>query len=75
MPGPTPGAGLLNTRRLGRTDPASRKHTLYSGTLRLSYRSRVSWDSYADDWDEDEGARAYSQAALECLTRLCDYRH
>ena len=31
----------------------------------------MSWDSYADDWDEDEGARAYSQAAFELLTRLC----
>ena len=53
---------------------ASRKHTLCNGALRLSYRSRVSWDSYADDWDEDEGARAYSQAAFECLTRLCAER-
>ena len=34
----------------------------------------MSWDSYADDWDEDEGARAYSQAAFECLTRLCAER-
>ena len=31
----------------------------------------MSWDSYADDWDEDEGARAYSEAAFELLTRLC----
>ncbi len=30
----------------------------------------MSWDHYADDWDEDEGARAYSQSAFECLTRL-----
>ena len=42
--------------------------------LELSYRSRMNWDSYADDWDEDEGARAYSQAAFECLTRLCAER-
>ena len=34
----------------------------------------MSWDSYADDWDEDEGARAYSEAAFECLTRLCAER-
>ena len=34
----------------------------------------MNWDSYADDWDEDEGARAYSQAAFECLTRLCAER-
>ena len=34
----------------------------------------MSWDSYADDWDEDEGARAYSQAAFERLTRLCAER-
>lgn len=34
----------------------------------------MSWDDYADDWDEDEGARAYSQAAFERLTRLCAER-
>ena len=34
----------------------------------------MSWDSYADDWDEDEGARAYSQAAFRCVTRLCAER-
>ena len=31
----------------------------------------MSWDSYAEDWDDDEGARAYSQAAFERLTQLC----
>ena len=34
----------------------------------------MSWDSYADDWDEDEGTRAYSQAAFERLSRLCAER-
>ena len=34
----------------------------------------MNWDSYADEWDEDEGARAYSQAAFEGLTRLCAER-
>ena len=34
----------------------------------------MSWDSYADDWDEDKGARAYAQAAFQCLTRLCTER-
>ena len=34
----------------------------------------MSWDSYADDWDEDEGARAYSQAAFDRLTRICAER-
>ena len=34
----------------------------------------MNWDSYAEDWDEDEGARAYSQAAFEYLTRLCAER-
>ena len=34
----------------------------------------MDWNSYADGWDEDEGARAYSQAAFECLTRLCAER-
>jgi predicted TPR repeat methyltransferase len=34
----------------------------------------MSWDSYADDWDKDQGTRAYSQAAFECLTRLCAER-
>ena len=34
----------------------------------------MSWDSYADDWDEDEGARAYSQAAFACLLGLCAAR-
>ena len=34
----------------------------------------MSWDSYADEWDEDQGTRAYSQAAFECLTRLCAER-
>jgi len=34
----------------------------------------MSWDDHADGWDEDEGARAYSRAAFECLTRLCDER-
>jgi len=34
----------------------------------------MTWDDYADDWDEDEGARAYSQSAFECLTRLCAER-
>ena len=34
----------------------------------------MSWDSYAEDWEHDEGARAYSQAAFERLTRLCAER-
>ncbi len=34
----------------------------------------MTWDDYADGWDEDEGARAYSRAAFECLTRLADSR-
>ena len=34
----------------------------------------MNWDSYADSWEEDQGARAYSQAAFECLTRLCAER-
>ena len=63
--------GLRNTRRPGRSDPAISKTTGRNGALRLSYRRPVSWDSYADDWDEDRGARAYSQAAFEYLIRLC----
>ena len=34
----------------------------------------MSWDDYADGWDEDEEARAYSHATFECLTRLCTER-
>lgn len=34
----------------------------------------MSWDSYAEGWDEDEGARAYAAAASESLTRLCSRR-
>lgn len=34
----------------------------------------MSWDSYADEWDTDEGARSYSHAAFECLTQLCAER-
>ncbi len=34
----------------------------------------MSWDSYADDWDDDEGARAYSHAAFVHLTRVCAER-
>ncbi len=30
----------------------------------------MTWDEYAEDWDADEGARAYSEAAFECLGRL-----
>ena len=32
----------------------------------------MSWDPYAEGWDEDEGARArtYSQAAFESLGRV-----
>ena len=74
---------LLHTRRQGRsysTGASARCVTAHSRVvgsslpLELSYRSRMSWDSYADDWDEDEGARAYSQAAFERLTGLCAER-
>ena len=34
----------------------------------------MTWDDYADGWDEDEGARAYSRAAFECLARLTESR-
>ena len=40
----------------------------------LSYPGRVTWDSYAEGWDEDAGVRAYAQAAFECLARLCAER-
>ena len=33
-----------------------------------------SWDEYAEDWDADEGARAYAEAAFECLERLASDR-
>ena len=46
----------------------------HSHSPELSYRSRMSWDDYADDWDKDEGARAYSQAAFERLTQVCGER-
>ena len=34
----------------------------------------MSWDDSADGWDEVEGVRAYSQAAFECLIRVCTER-
>ena len=30
----------------------------------------IDWDGYAADWDEDEGARAYADAAVQSLERL-----
>ena len=56
-----------------RVEPPS-VHDGLDGALRLLNGSGMSWDSYADEWDEDEGARSYSHAAFERLTRLCAER-
>ncbi len=34
----------------------------------------MTWDAYADGWDDDEAVQAYSRAAFDSLRRICTTR-